>query len=148
MGCEEVEREVFEKGRRGSGEGVDEQGEHRGESGVEPSSQNSSDDDDDDSGGGVRLSGDTETKDATTTTTEPKQGERKPLTPQAYGLRRAREREQVRQAARRGVAFGFRLESGGDDGGGEERRRVEAVQNGRVVEASFAKGEWGVRWKQ
>lgn len=74
------------------------------------------------------------------------------------GMQKARNREMVRQAARRGVAFGFltspmeekldRVREGvgvGEDG--RRRRRVEAVQGGRVVESSFAKGEWGVRWK-
>ncbi|MCJ1437857.1 hypothetical protein MMC27_007244 [Xylographa pallens] len=73
------------------------------------------------------------------------------------GQQRAEERELVRQAARRGVAFGFVVASGTDDvqsgtgqkpSAGEERRKCEAVQNGRVVEASFAKGEWGVRWRE
>ena len=82
------------------------------------------------------------------------------------GHHRALHREKVRQAARRGVAFGFLVpcspspgESAGEaisghgngDGDGEsdrkrEKRKVEAVQAGRVVESSFAKGEWGVRW--
>ena len=74
------------------------------------------------------------------------------------GMKVAKQREQVRQAARRGVVFGFVIEGESDskvgrDGeegarvGKEGRRKVEAVQNGRVVEASFAKGEWGVRWR-
>lgn len=66
------------------------------------------------------------------------------------GQRRADEREMVRRAARRGVAFGFSSE--GEEGvrGGEkgERRKCEAVMKGSVVEASFAKGEWGVRWRE
>jgi hypothetical protein len=66
------------------------------------------------------------------------------------GQRRADEREMVRKAARRGVAFGFLVD--GDEGvrGGEksERRKCEAVMKGAVVEASFAKGEWGVRWRE
>ena len=66
------------------------------------------------------------------------------------GQRRADEREMVRKAARRGCAFGFVTE--GDDGvrGGEkgERRKCEAVMKDVVVEASFAKGEWGIRWRE
>jgi len=58
------------------------------------------------------------------------------------GQRRADEREMVRRAARRGVAFGF---AGGD---GEENRKCEAVMKGLIVEASFAKGEWGIRWRE
>lgn len=66
------------------------------------------------------------------------------------GQRRADQREMVRKAARRGCAFGFAAE--GDKGvrGGEkgEKRKCEAVMKGAVVEASFAKGEWGVRWRE
>lgn len=58
------------------------------------------------------------------------------------GQRRAEGRELVRCIARRGVAFGFLT------GVGEERRLCEAVMQGKVVESSFAKGEWGVRWRE
>lgn len=58
------------------------------------------------------------------------------------GQRRADEREMVRKAARRGCAFGFTVE------GEEDKRKCEAVMKGTVVEASFAKGEWGVRWRE
>lgn len=60
------------------------------------------------------------------------------------GLRRARRREMVRCAARRGVVFGF---EGEGDGHGE-RRKCEAVMLGKVVEPSFAKGDWSVRWRE
>ena len=60
--------------------------------------------------------------------------------PWERGMQKAKEREMVRRAARRGVAFGFEMEEGG------RRRSVEAVQGGRVLESSFAKGDWGVRW--
>lgn len=56
------------------------------------------------------------------------------------GLRRARHREMVRCAARRGVVFGF--------GFGEENRKCEAVMLGKVVEPSFAKGDWSIRWRE
>lgn len=62
------------------------------------------------------------------------------------GQRRADEREMVRKAARRGCAFGFLLPREG--GEGSERRKCEAVMKGVVVESSFAKGEWGVRWRE
>lgn len=75
------------------------------------------------------------------------------------GLQRAQYREKVRQAARRGCAFGFLVgentkaaregkekEEKGVGGEGKRMRKVEAVQGSRVVEASFAKGEFGVRW--
>ena len=58
------------------------------------------------------------------------------------GQRRAEEREMVRKAARRGCAFGFAVD------GQEGKRKCEAVMKGSVVEASFAKGEWGVRWRE
>ena len=58
------------------------------------------------------------------------------------GQRRADEREMVRKAARRGCAFGFAVE------GQDEPRKCEAVMKGGVVEASFAKGEWGIRWRE
>ena len=66
------------------------------------------------------------------------------------GQRRADEREMVRKAARRGCAFGFKAEGEGGVRGGEtgEKRKCEAVMKGAVVEASFAKGEWGVRWRE
>ena len=76
------------------------------------------------------------------------------------GQKRAEEREMVRRAARRGCAFGFMVPEGEKrDGVGkersdgkannvEQRRKCEAVMKGSVVEASFAKGEWGIRWRE
>lgn len=58
------------------------------------------------------------------------------------GQRRAREREMVRCAARRGVVFGFAVDAG------NERRKCEAVRQGQVVEPSFAKGDWAIRWRE
>ncbi|KAK7743543.1 hypothetical protein SLS53_004077 [Cytospora paraplurivora] len=59
------------------------------------------------------------------------------------GQRKAKQREMVRCAARRGVVFGFVTEVEG-----EERRKCEAVMNGKVVEPSFAKGNWAIRWRE
>lgn len=56
------------------------------------------------------------------------------------GMRRAKHREMVRCAARRGVVFGF--------GEGEDKRKCEAVMLGKVVEPSFAKGDWSIRWRE
>lgn len=70
------------------------------------------------------------------------------------GQRRAEEREMVRCAARRGIAFGFLVERENDDGRAVEgvwagdRRLCEAVMLGKVVESSFAKGDWSVRWRE
>ncbi|CRK13248.1 hypothetical protein BN1723_009939 [Verticillium longisporum] len=58
------------------------------------------------------------------------------------GQKRAHERELVRCAARRGVVFGFAVD------GQEERRKCEAIMQGKVVEPSFAKGDWAVRWRE
>ena len=52
---------------------------------------------------------------------------------QKVGMDAARWRERVRRAARRVVVL-------------DETGAFEAVQGGRVVEPSFAKGEWGVRF--
>ncbi|KAF4974833.1 hypothetical protein FZEAL_8294 [Fusarium zealandicum] len=64
------------------------------------------------------------------------------------GQRRAREREMTKCAARRGVVFGFSVD--GDDGqdAGGKRRLCEAVMSGKVVEPSFAKGDWAIRWRE
>jgi hypothetical protein len=73
------------------------------------------------------------------------------------GQRKAEEKEMVKRAARRGCAFGFSVQ--GQDsqhdnlkskgkGAGEVRRRCEAVMKGAAAEASFAKGEWGIRWRE
>ncbi|KAF7560117.1 hypothetical protein G7046_g4038 [Stylonectria norvegica] len=75
------------------------------------------------------------------------------------GQSRARQRETVRCAARRLVAFGVAVES--DSGqmamkkrGKEEKpqepqiRKCEAVMGGKVVESSFAKGDWSIRWRE
>jgi hypothetical protein len=88
------------------------------------------------------------------------------------GQRWVERREMVRSAARRGVIFGFvdegyndtghecrgtgkkgRKKGGGDAEGegvavGERRRKCEAVMNDAVVEPSYAKGEWGIRWRE
>lgn len=56
------------------------------------------------------------------------------------GAVKAEAREEARRAARRLVAFGWPPPI-------EESRAVEPVQDGKVVETSFAKGEWGLRWR-
>ncbi|ETS75237.1 hypothetical protein PFICI_13721 [Pestalotiopsis fici W106-1] len=68
------------------------------------------------------------------------------------GQRRAKEKEMVKCAARRGVVFGFLAgdQDGAGQGGGDMggRRKCEAVSNGNVVEPSFAKGDWQIRWRE
>ena len=68
---------------------------------------------------------------------------------QVAGMQRAKQREMVRRCARRMVVFGIGNTSEDTEGAHQEGggRELEAVQNNRVVEASFAKGEWGIRWK-
>jgi hypothetical protein len=89
------------------------------------------------------------------------------------GQRKAEEKEAVRCAARRLCAFGISVSEEAqnneeenntrsrkpkvapmlpvEDLGhrAEKRRKCEAVlRDGMVVEASFAKGEWGIRWRE
>lgn len=94
------------------------------------------------------------------------------------GQKRAEEKEAVRRAARRGVAFGFVMEEKAkiqheliikvkgrrrkqgvesDDvlkedipAGKEARKKCEAVMTKAmvVVEPSYAKGDWGIRWRE
>ena len=140
MKCEEVERVVFPMTRRCAEEGdggiasldVADQGEE---------GQSSEGDEPEDEDGGVRLPCQMSHPTATTTSLRPKMENASQSTPQERGMQKAKEREMVRRAARRGVAFGFEIERG-------RKRGVEAVQGARVVESSFAKGEWGVRWKE
>jgi hypothetical protein len=60
------------------------------------------------------------------------------------GQRVADEKELVKRAARRGCVFGF----ADTEGLGERTRMCEAIMNGKVVEPSFAKGDWGIRWRE
>lgn len=84
------------------------------------------------------------------------------------GQKRAEEREMIRRAARRGVVFGFLVEAGPAEDhtkskrnksasieGGVMveskdlvRRKCEALMNGSIVEPSFAKGNWSIRWRE
>ena len=79
------------------------------------------------------------------------------------GQRRAEEKEMVKCAARRAVVFGLESsrvlagegkkgKKGKDDEGGEAkqegRRMCEAVMHGAVVEPSYAKGDWSIRWRE
>lgn len=142
--CEEVERAIFTKTRMG--DGIDSENlelshgdrpEEDGQSDAEEPEEETEEDD----GGGIRLPCNTEPPRATTTIIKPISAGRPHKTLRERGMQKAKEREMVRRAARRGVAFGFELEEG-------KKRSVEAIQRGRVVESSFAKGEWGVRWRE
>jgi hypothetical protein len=82
------------------------------------------------------------------------------------GQRRAEEKEMVKCAARRAVVFGLessrvlpgeakKAKRGKDDDDDDEgrevkregRRMCEAVMHGAVVEPSYAKGDWSIRWR-
>ncbi|KAL1306667.1 hypothetical protein AAFC00_005339 [Neodothiora populina] len=71
------------------------------------------------------------------------------------GQKKADQREMVRCAARRAVVFGLRQEhkeekreKGGKAATSDDGLRLcEAVMNGAVVEPSFAKGDWAIRWR-
>lgn len=86
------------------------------------------------------------------------------------GHRRADQREMIRRAARRLIVFGCEQKrhdrrdnhpkkpnkrttkgsTAGDQEVAEEtvRRKCEALMNGIVVEPSFAKGNWAIRWRE
>ncbi|KAF2488978.1 hypothetical protein BU16DRAFT_532026 [Lophium mytilinum] len=87
------------------------------------------------------------------------------------GQRRAEEREMVRRAARRGIVFGFAVDESvrappdyhgkvpgrnakarkvddADPAPQTIRRKCEALMQGAVVEPSFAKGDWAIRWRE
>lgn len=146
--CAEVERKVF--GALAKTGELDVREHDALENGEACSSGQTSDDDDD---GGVPLDG----YPLPGVSSERNREVIDNLTPQQLGRQRAANREKVRQAARRGAVFGFHTRSTealtqsqsrkDHEGGDIRRKRVEAIQSGRVVEASFAKGPWGVRWK-
>ena len=89
------------------------------------------------------------------------------------GQKKAEEREFIRCVVRRAVVFGVEVEGWEEVGGGagstkkskkgkgrsieedeevteggvKPRRKCEAIMSGQVVEPSFAKGDWSVRWR-
>ena len=82
------------------------------------------------------------------------------------GQKRAEEKELIKSAVRRAVVFGLLVEAPTDvassrkkgrkaateDEGAQMaekvRRKCEALMSGSVVEPSFAKGDWAVRWRE
>lgn len=118
--------------------------------------------------GGVRLDGKEEEKAGGEAETPELVAKRR------AGQKRAEEREFVRCVVRRAVVFGVEVEGwedvGASEGGGKKgkkgrgkgqdveveegagnevkpRRKCEAVMQLQVVEPSFAKGDWCVRWR-
>ena len=69
------------------------------------------------------------------------------------GQRKAENRETVRNVARRAVAFGLSVDSplersrSSAEQPDKVRRKCEALMNGNVVDPSFAKGDWSIRWR-
>lgn len=63
------------------------------------------------------------------------------------GQKRANEKEMVKCAARRLVVHGV-VDNGEEGTDGGERRFCEAVMAGKLVEPSFAKGDWSIRWRE
>ena len=74
------------------------------------------------------------------------------------GQKRAENRELVRNAARRAVAFGLWVDNVQTQPEEQQRkkneepervlRKCEALVNGAVVDPSFAKGDWSIRWRE
>lgn len=76
------------------------------------------------------------------------------------GQKRAENRELARNAARRAVVFGLPVTTVNEAGTYPKQRRgdgsepetvlrkCEALMNGTVVEPSFAKGDWQIRWRE
>ena len=143
--CEEVERMVFGTTRPEGGVCNEDEELSSGAGGPGDGGQSDVEEEAEGDDGGVRLPPEMESPVAPAVTTSKKPDSESKLqkSGRELGMQKAKEREMVRRAARRGVAFGF-LEEIGEG----KRRKVEAVQAGRVVESSFAKGEWGVRWKE
>lgn len=81
---------------------------------------------------------------------------------QREGQRRAEEKEHVKRVARRVVVFGLVVEGEEKEerpkkaknrGDTEEctepaRKKCEALMDGQLVEPSFAKGDWSLRWRE
>ena len=143
--CEEVERMVFGTTRTEGGVSSEDEELSSGAGGPGDDGQSDVEEEAGEDDGGVRLPPEMESPVAPAITTSKKADTESKLqrSGRERGMQKAKEREMVRRAARRGVAFGFLEER--EEG---KRRKVEAVQGGRVVESSFAKGEWGVRWKE
>ena len=155
VACGEVEARVFGNLAQASGLNPSKDSKEFGGEGQSDTafSDQSSDEDD---AGGVSLGESM----APTAPFKNKPANLENSTPQQLGRQRAANREKVRQAARRGTIFGFLVQAleptdtsllsqqpKDPDSDRLRRRKVEAVQGGRIVEASFAKGPWGVRWK-
>lgn len=158
----EIEGIVFARGDGdgdGDGEGKEEEvGEGEGESEVDEGNvTHESEGEETLADGGVKTIEDDEEA-----VGRKSQEDATPDTRRQEGQRRADEREKVRRAARRAVVFGFPVDppetnqgksktKGGDkEPAAEEapRRMCEAVMNGKVVDPSFAKGNWSIRWRE
>ncbi|KAK5134427.1 hypothetical protein LTR08_006474 [Meristemomyces frigidus] len=86
------------------------------------------------------------------------------LAKRRQGQKMAEEKEMVKRCARRAVVFGLMVDPEPEKGAGKRskkgqeaepeqlgqvRRKCEALMpNGAVVEPSFAKGDWSIRWRE
>lgn len=74
------------------------------------------------------------------------------------GQKRAEDLELIKRAARRAVVFGMLVEADNAPTGRKSRvdqeqqtqvrKKCEALMSGKVVEPSFAKGDWSIRWRE
>lgn len=80
------------------------------------------------------------------------------------GQKRAEEKEQVKRCARRAVVFGLTIDNeeapvrakqskrkgpeANDNYSAQVVKKCEALMQGSVVEPSFAKGDWSIRWRE
>lgn len=157
--CDEIEGIVFGRGVGRDGDGG---GEEKGEDGGSGDEVDDHDAIHESEGEGSLTDGGVKTADEEEHVDGKSQEEAPPDTRRQEGQRRADEREKVRRAARRAVVFGFAVDppetnqskskaKGADKEQPPEeapRRKCEAVMNGQVVEPSFAKGNWSIRWRE
>lgn len=67
------------------------------------------------------------------------------------GKGRSKGKEKEKEKGKGGGSGGRDGDGNGNvDGSGrqERRKKCEALMSGKVVEASYAKGEWGIRWRE
>lgn len=166
VGVDEIERIVFAKKWAGGDGDATKEGEEKEELTADEATDGSVGHESDvEDGGGVKMVDD---EDKVHSHDEGEkaansQDEAPADTRRQEGQRRADEREKVRRAARRAVVFGFPVEvpdatpsknkskAKDKEAAPEEThmRKCEAVMSsGQVVEPSFAKGNWSIRWRE
>ncbi|RMX88374.1 hypothetical protein D0869_01653 [Hortaea werneckii] len=141
-------------------QGVDhEDGEEDDEVGGVKVKWNPSDDDSEDGEGSLPPSDDREGGGTAKPEETPEM-----LAKRRAGQKKAEEKELIKQAARRAVVFGLPVDAPAGKSSGKKgkaaraaadaeqpekvRRKCECLMNGHVVEPSFAKGDWQLRWRE